>query len=83
VAGYAANGRLHGVVPRFVGANAGLGSPAQLAVPVSGEPIVPDSVVQVDLVGRPVDETIRDWLASIGESWSQLTFFLFDPDSWR
>jgi hypothetical protein len=37
----------------------------------------------VELVGRPVDDVIADWLASIGESWSQLTFFLFDPDSWR
>jgi hypothetical protein len=37
----------------------------------------------VELVGRPVDEVIADWLASVGDSWSQLTFFLFDPDSWR
>jgi hypothetical protein len=37
----------------------------------------------VDLVGHPIDEVIADWLASVGESWSQLTFFLFDPDSWR
>jgi hypothetical protein len=37
----------------------------------------------MDLVGRPIDEAIGEWLASVGESWSQLTFFLFDPDSWR
>jgi hypothetical protein len=37
----------------------------------------------VELVGRPLDETIAEWLASVGESWSQLTFFLFDPESWR
>jgi hypothetical protein len=37
----------------------------------------------IDLVGRPIDEAIAEWLASLGESWSQLTFFLFDPDSWR
>jgi hypothetical protein len=37
----------------------------------------------VELVGRPVADVIADWLASVGESWSQLTFFLFDPDSWR
>lgn len=36
-----------------------------------------------DLVGRPLDHALADWLASVGESWSQLTFFLFDPDSWR
>jgi hypothetical protein len=38
---------------------------------------------RVELIGRPVDEIVGDWLASVGESWSQLTFFLFDPDSWR
>lgn len=37
----------------------------------------------VDLVGRPIDEAIAEWLASLGEAWSQLTFFVFDPDSWR
>jgi hypothetical protein len=37
----------------------------------------------VELVGRPIDEAIGDWLASVGESWSQLTFYVFDPDSWR
>jgi len=83
VAGYAASGRLHGVVPRFVGTDPGFGDPVRLAGTGASEPVVPDNVVQVDLVGRPIDETIRDWLASIGESWSQLTFFLFDPDSWR
>jgi hypothetical protein len=39
--------------------------------------------VSIDLVGRPLDAVIGDWLASVGESWSQLTFFLFDPHSWR
>jgi len=43
----------------------------------------PGIVDQLDLVGRPIDEVIADWLASVGESFSQLTFFLFDPESWR
>jgi hypothetical protein len=41
------------------------------------------SVDQLELVGRPIDEAVADWFASIGESFSQLTFFLFDPESWR
>ena len=68
--------------PDFVGDDAGLTGAAWLAGPAF-ETDDADSVVQVELVGRPLDETIRDWLASIGESWSQLTFFLFDPESWR
>jgi hypothetical protein len=51
------------------------------AEPFAGE--VRGVVDQFELVGRPIDETIADWLASIGESWSQLTFFLFDSESWR
>lgn len=70
------------MVPRFAGADAAFVSAAQLSV-AGVEPGENVAVVQVELVGRPLDEAIRDWLASIGESWSQLTFFLFDPESWR
>lgn len=83
MAGYVASGRLHGVVPRFAGADPGFAGAAQLSATTADEAAEADTVVQVELVGRPLDESIRDWLASIGESWSQLTFFLFDPESWR
>ena len=85
MAGYAASGRLHGVVPRFAGAGPGLllAAPAQPLGPTVVDAADAATVVQVELVGRPLDETIRDWLAAIGESWSQTTFFLFDPESWR
>jgi hypothetical protein len=83
VAGYAASGRLQGVVPRFAGADPGFGAAAWTLPAGTVEPADAAAIVQVELVGRPLDEVIRDWLASIGESWSQLTFFLFDPESWR
>jgi hypothetical protein len=44
---------------------------------------LPFPVDQLELVGRPIDVRIAEWLASAGERWSQLTFFLFDPESWR
>jgi hypothetical protein len=84
VAGYAASSRLQGAVPRFAGASPGAGGTAATvafdALPAGAEPPVAD---QIELVGRPLDDTIRDWLAGVGESWSQLTFYLFDPESWR
>ncbi|HEX5147780.1 MAG TPA: hypothetical protein VFW02_01775 [Candidatus Limnocylindrales bacterium] len=84
MAGYTASGRLQGAVPRFAGASPGRGGAvAELTVdapPASSEPSTAD---QIELVGRPIDEAIREWLASIGESWAQLTFYLFDPESWR
>ena len=92
MAGYVASARLQGGVPRFVGGGAaaawfadGQGMAGEPAAESAG-PVVDHvgSVAEnVDLVGRPIDDVIADWLASVGESWSQLTFFLFDPDSWR
>ena len=84
MAGYVASGRLQGAVPRFACASPGRGDAASSfpsGAPATGcESIVAD---RVELVGRPIDEAIGDWLASVGESWAQLTFYLFDPESWR
>jgi hypothetical protein len=81
--GYAASATLHGADPQFafVGAHA-YGSTRIDAwnIAESSDGVV---IEQLELVGRPINERIVDWLASVGESWSQLTFFLFDPESWR
>lgn len=89
MAGYVASARLQGGVPRFVGGGAAAGWSAAAAADgghPAGTPGTDDpapTADHVELVGRPMDEVIADWLASVGESWTQLTFFLFDPDSWR
>lgn len=54
---------------------------AAIAAPSNGESL--GDAVQLELIGQPIDEVIGDWLASVGEAWSQLTFFVFDPESWR
>jgi hypothetical protein len=85
VAGYVASARLKGGVPRFVGGGA-VGAWSAGGRPVANTFGTDDPALvadHVELIGRPLDEAIGDWLASVGESWSQLTFFLFDPDSWR
>ena len=81
MAGYAASARLRGEVPRFVR----LGSGAPLSTGFDGEAIRRwlDASDQIELVGRPLDQRLADWLASLGEAWSQMTFYLFDPQSWR
>ena len=83
MAGYAASARLHGAEPQiaFVGVHA-YGSVVP-DVDDAGVGSVAAITEHFELVGRPVNDTIADWLASVGESWSQLTFFLFDPESWR
>jgi hypothetical protein len=81
MAGYATQARLDGVTPRLALIGGNRSTPGwRIDAPADEAPVTAD---RVELVGRPIDERIGDWLASIGESWSQLTFFLFDPDSWR
>jgi hypothetical protein len=84
VAGYAASARLQGAAPVFAfsGGNMhrGLAHGSVAVFTSTGGDVAID---QLELIGRPIDEAISDWLASIGESFSQLTFFLFDPESWR
>jgi hypothetical protein len=85
VAGYAANARLDGSVPHFVGVGARALHVAQDGVTLTGELAREPAVGGdwIELVGRPFDARLADRLASIGEAWSQMTFFLFDPESWR
>lgn len=41
------------------------------------------ALTPVDLVGRPLGEIVAERWMRIREACSQMTFFLFDPDSWR
>jgi hypothetical protein len=85
VAGYAANAMLGGSVPRFVGVTARPQRTGPAAGTLTREPAREPAAGAdwIELVGRPFDARLSDRLASIGEAWSQLTFFLFDPESWR
>ena len=84
VAGYAASARLQGATPQFASTSEHARGSVVLTAPMalSATDVIGDAD-QLELVGRPIDEVLGDWLASVGESWSQLTFFLFDPESWR
>lgn len=84
MSGYATSVTLHGASPHVVawhGPLAGEPSARALARPEPAVDVAPPP--PIELVGRPVNEAIAEWLASLGEAWSQLTFFVFDPDSWR
>lgn len=37
----------------------------------------------IELVGRPFGQRLAAGWAELRETWSQTTFFLFDPESWR
>ena len=42
-----------------------------------------DGPVLIDLVGGPDDSLLAARWARLRELWAQMTFFLFDADSWR
>ena len=76
--GYVATGRITQAHPRFVGS--GSSRPA-LDVTAAQSLADPDS----DAVphSRPLDERLAERWAQIRDEWAQVTFFLFDPNSWR
>lgn len=84
MSGYAASVTLHGASPHVVAWHGLLADEPLPGVQARPEQLAEATPLQpIELVGRPVDEAIAEWLASLGEAWSQLTFFVFDPDSWR
>ena len=38
---------------------------------------------RVELLGRSPGERLAERWEDLRETWSQMTFFLFDPESWR
>ena len=53
------------------------------ALLASGVPAQADDPVPIDIVGRGLGAVIRERWTRAAEIWSQTTFFLFDPNSWR
>ena len=90
---YAASARLEGGALRLVGGGAigsvgaigSAGATARVAIAAAWAAVEPVGANhdRVELVGRPLDERLAAWWADRGEAWSQATFYLFDPESWR
>ena len=72
MAGYAVSGRIDTVAPRRVQPSSARGDAPGL-----------DDDGTVDPDGLLLEPDLGDRLEMIRERWSQLTFFLFDADSWR
>ena len=81
MSGYAASARIHGVTPRLAG--------SALAFRPDGppRPSRPEAATIValdpeDVLPGPTPTIAERWDA-VRERWSQLTFYLFDAESWR
>jgi len=81
VDGYATCARIERARPRFVVAGPGFDGPSRAPSGVAESALADHR--PVELVGVPLDERLAQWLAGVRETWSQTTFFLFDPESWR
>jgi hypothetical protein len=87
MSGYAASARLQRGVPRFKGTVASGVTAAGVVTP----PAAPTGAFEtagandgwVELVGRPLEERLAARWSDLREAWTQTTFFLFDPESWR
>ena len=77
MAGYAVSTRVGAVAPRRA---------RRVSSRLDGDPTtsqVGDDEAPVDLAGRSLEAVVEEHWEQIRERWSQLTFFLFDTDSWR
>ena len=72
MAGYTVSGRIDTVAPRRVRPS-----------PARPEASALDDDGTTDSDARMLEPDLGDRLETIRERWSQLTFFLFDADSWR
>lgn len=78
--GYAVSGRIERVRPRIV-VWAGLEHDSN-GRPTGSDP-PPSFPADVDLADTAVDDDLVDRLEAFRDRWTQLTFYLFDPESWR
>lgn len=79
MSGYVASARIVRAAPRFVRANGALERSFQAADALPVEDLIVEA-------GPPVASAwgrVAERAAAAGERWSQLTFYLFDPNSWR
>jgi hypothetical protein len=53
------------------------------AGPDRGVPADAPTIVNDRLDGWTLGERVGDQFARLGEAFSQMTFFLFDPENWR
>jgi hypothetical protein len=81
MATYAVHMRIEGVRPTRP-ARVVRWSPSIATVPAP-ETAMDQAITPVDLVGRPLGEVVAERWLRIRDACRQMTFFLFDPDSWR
>jgi hypothetical protein len=79
MSGYVASARIVHAAPRLVRADGPVERPSAVALQAPAETLI----VESDPPAAGGASRIAERVAAVRERWSQLTFFLFDPNSWR
>ena len=81
MSGYVASARIVRVAPRLARADAVRDGAAEIrSTPAAA---IETLIVEADPAVAAGSSALVDRVAAIRERWSQLTFYLFDPNSWR
>jgi hypothetical protein len=83
MSGYVASARIVHAVPRLVRADGPAERPSVVAPPPPAEMLIVESDPPAAGAASRIVERAEEHVAAVRERWSQLTFFLFDPNSWR
>jgi hypothetical protein len=79
MSGYVASARIAGAAPRLARPE----RKVDAAIRVSPGPAIEAFIVEADPAVSSGSSGLIDRFRAARERWSQLTFFLLDPDSWR
>jgi len=79
MSGYVASARIVGAAPRLARAE----RPVEPAIRQSPAPAIETLIVEADPAVGDGWSALIDRVQAARERWAQLTFFLFDANSWR
>jgi hypothetical protein len=83
MAAYAVIARIGRVDPQLTLRDLEVDLDRDAAGPDRGVPADAPAIVLDRLEGSGLGDRVGDQLARLGEAFSQTTFYLFDPESWR
>jgi hypothetical protein len=83
MSGYVTSARIVHAAPRLVRADNPVERPSVVALPPQAGILIVESDAPAAGAASRIAERAEERVAAVRERWSQLTFFLFDPNSWR
>ncbi len=83
MSGYVASARIVRAAPRLVRAGGPVERPSAVALPTAAETLVVEADPPAAGWASRIAGRAAERVAAARERWSQLTFFLLDPESWR